>query len=76
MDVSSAEAKKRVPELIRAVENGEKIVIARHGKLVAQISPAPRDRRTIKWGAMRNRVKLLPGRDGHINPDRFLAGEL
>jgi prevent-host-death family protein len=30
MDVSIAEAKNRLPELIRAVEDGEKIVITRH----------------------------------------------
>jgi prevent-host-death family protein len=76
MDVSIAEAKNRLPELIRAVENGEKIVITRHGKPVAQITPAPGDRRTIKWGAMRERIKLLPGWDDHVDPDRFLAGEL
>jgi prevent-host-death family protein len=76
MDVSIAEAKNRLPELIRAVENGEKIVITRHGKAVAQITPAPRERRTIRWGAMRDSIKLLPGWDDHIDPDRFLAGEL
>jgi prevent-host-death family protein len=76
MDVSIAEAKNRLPELIRAVENGEKIIITRHGKAVAQITPAPRGRRPIKWGAMRDRIKLPPGWDDHIDPDRFLAGEL
>jgi prevent-host-death family protein len=76
MDVSIAEAKNRLPELIRAVENGEKIIITRHGKSVAQITPAPRGRRPIKWGAMRDRIKLPPGWDDHIDPDRFLAGEL
>lgn len=42
MEVSIAEAKNRLPELIRAVENGEKVVITRHGKPVAQITPPPR----------------------------------
>jgi prevent-host-death family protein len=36
MDVNVAEAKNRLPELIRLMENGE-IVITRHGKPVAQI---------------------------------------
>ena len=35
MDVSIAEAKNRLPELIRAVEEGGKVVITRHGKPVA-----------------------------------------
>ena len=37
MDVSIADAKNRLPELIRAVEEGKKIVITRHGKPVAQL---------------------------------------
>ena len=76
MDVSIAEAKNRLPELIRAVENGEKIVITRHGKAVAQIAPPPPERRRIQWGAMRDRIKLLPGWDDPIDLDQFLAGGL
>ena len=76
MDVSIAEAKNRLPELIRAVEDGEKVVITRHGKPVAQITPAPRERRPIQWDAMRDRIKLLPGWDDSIDLDRFLAGDL
>ena len=34
MDVSIA-AKNRLPELIRAMEEGENIIITRHGKAVA-----------------------------------------
>ena len=76
MDVSIAEAKNRLPELIRAVEGGEKIVITRHGKPVAQITPAPAERRQIRWGAMRNRLRLLPGWEDPVDLDRFLMGEL
>jgi prevent-host-death family protein len=76
MDVSIAEAKNRLPELIRAVEKGEQIVITRHGKAVAQITPPPSTRRPIQWGAMRDRIKLLPGWDDPIDLDQFLAGDL
>ena len=76
MDVSIAEAKNRLTELIRAVENGEKVVITRHGKPVAQIAPPPKERRQIQWGSMRDRIKLLPGWDDPIDPDAFLAGDL
>ena len=76
MDVSIAEAKNRLPELVRAVESGEEVVITRHGKPVAQITPAPATRRPVQWGAMRGRIKLLPGWDDPIDVDRFLAGEL
>jgi prevent-host-death family protein len=76
MEVSVAEAKNRLPELIRAVEEGEKVVITRHGKPVAQLTGPPSETRRIQWGAMRGRIKLLPGWDDSIDLDRFLAGDL
>lgn len=76
MDVSIAEAKNKLPELIRAVEAGECVVITRHGKAVAQLKPAPAVRRTVQWGAMRGRIKLQPGWDEPIEIDNFLAGDL
>jgi antitoxin (DNA-binding transcriptional repressor) of toxin-antitoxin stability system len=75
VDVSIADAKNRLTELIRAVEDGEEIVITRHGRPVAQITAPPVTRRNIKWGAMRDRIKFLPGWDEGIDLDRFLAGE-
>jgi prevent-host-death family protein len=76
MDVSVAEAKNRLPELIRAVEEGEKVVITRHGKPVAQLSPPPAERRRVRLGGMKDRIELRAGWDAPIDPDRFLAGEL
>jgi prevent-host-death family protein len=76
MDVSIAQAKNRLTELIRAVEDGEQVIITRHGKPVAQLTPPPSARRQIQWGAMRGRIKLLPGWDDPIDLDRFLAGDL
>jgi prevent-host-death family protein len=48
MDVSIAEAKNRLPKLIRAVEGGEIVVITRRGKPVAQITPLASERRPIQ----------------------------
>jgi prevent-host-death family protein len=76
VDVSIAEAKNRLPELIRAMENGEQVIITRHGKPVAQIAPAPVERRVVRWGAMRGRVKLLPGWDEPITEEELLGGGL
>ena len=76
MDVSIAEAKNRLPELIRAVENGEKVVITRHGKPVAQIAPPPPDRRKVRLGGMKGRIQLMPGWDAPVDLDRFLEGDL
>ncbi|MBZ5580640.1 MAG: type II toxin-antitoxin system prevent-host-death family antitoxin [Acidobacteriia bacterium] len=76
MDISIAEAKNRLPEIIRAVENGEKVVITRHGKPVAQITPPPAERRKVRLGGMKDRIKLLPGWDASVDLDHFLAGDL
>ena len=61
MDVSMAEAKNRLPELIRAMEAGKKIVITRHGKAVAQLSPAPAERRAVQLGAMNGNSYVVLG---------------
>ena len=76
MDVSIAEAKNRLTEIIRAVEAGEKVIITRHGKPVAQITPPPRSRRKAQLGGMKDRIRLLPGWDAPVDLDRFLAGDL
>jgi prevent-host-death family protein len=76
MDVSTAEAKNRLPELIRAVEAGEWVVITRHGRPVAQIVPAPSASRKARLGGMKDSIRLLQGWDTPIDPDRFLEGDL
>jgi prevent-host-death family protein len=76
MNVSIADAKNRLPELIRAVENGEYVVITRHGKPVAQLTAVRPERRRIQWRAMCGRIRLLPGWDRAIDMDSFLAGDL
>ena len=74
MDVSIAEAKNRLPELIRAVENGESVVITRHGKPVAQLGPPPSQRRKVRLGGMKDRIQFSPGWDEPIDLDDFLSG--
>ena len=76
MTVSIAEAKDRLPELVRAVEGGEKIVITRHGRPVAQLAPPPVVRRRVRLGAMKDRIRLKRGWDAAIDDDRLLAGGL
>jgi antitoxin (DNA-binding transcriptional repressor) of toxin-antitoxin stability system len=58
------------------VENGEKVVITRHGKPVAQIAPPPPDRRKVRLGGMKGRIQLMPGWDAPVDLDRFLGGDL
>jgi len=76
MDISTAEAKNRLTELIRMVEGGEQVVITRHGRPVAQIAPPPADSRKAKLGGMKHRIRLLPGWDAPVDLDRFLEGGL
>jgi antitoxin (DNA-binding transcriptional repressor) of toxin-antitoxin stability system len=41
--VSVAEAKSKLPELLRAVETGERVTITRHGKPVAELGKPAND---------------------------------
>ena len=75
MDVSIADAKNRLPELIRAVERGKKVVITRHGKPVAQLSAAPLERRKVVLGGMKDRIRLLPGWEAPLDLEEFLEGD-
>jgi len=74
MDVSVDEAKNRLAELIRAVEEGEPVIITRDGMPVAQITGPPAERRKVRLGSMRDRIRLHPGWDAAVDPDRFLEG--
>jgi len=75
MDVSVAHAKNRLTQLVRAVEEGETVIITRNGKPVAQIAPLPATRRRkVRFGGLLGQIRLHPGWDAPIDPDRFLEG--
>jgi prevent-host-death family protein len=76
VDVSIADAKNRLTQLVRAVEEGESVVITRNGKPVAQLAPPPPKRRKVRFGSMRGRIRLLPGWDDPVDLDRFLEGDI
>jgi prevent-host-death family protein len=73
MDVGTAEAKNRFTELIRMVEDGEQVVITRHGRPVAQLAPPPAERRKARLGGMKGRIRLLPGWDDPITEEELLG---
>jgi len=72
MEINIDEAKNRFAELIRAVEDGQSVVITRHGKPIAQIGPPPLERRRVRLGGMKGRIRLLRGWDAPVNLDHFL----
>jgi prevent-host-death family protein len=76
MTVSIAEAKTHLPQLIRAVEEGETVVITRHGKPVALLGSPPPANGQVILGGMKDRVKLFPGWDAPVELDGFLTGDL
>ena len=74
MDVTILEARSRFQELIQAVEAGDQVIITRDGKPVAQLTKAPPDvvlapkkRRKVRLGTMKDRIKLLPGWDAPMD---------
>lgn len=48
--VSFTEFRRRASELFSEVENGETLIILRHGKAIAEISPANHNQsKTLSW---------------------------
>ena len=58
--VNMHDAKTRLSQLVARAERGERITIARAGKPVAQLGPAPRSKRAV-----------LPSDDPLLNLDQF-----
>jgi prevent-host-death family protein len=61
---TTAEAKARFSELIRRAEEGERISVTRHGKLVAEIVPSSSAARRPKLhGALKGKIWMAPDFD-------------
>ena len=74
MDVSIADAKNRLTELIRAVEDGSLPGMA---SPVAQIAPPAIHPPPRPGGGMKDRIiQLFPSWDAPVDLDRFLKGDL
>jgi prevent-host-death family protein len=76
MEIGTAEAKNRFTELIRFVEDGEQVVITRHGRPVAQITSPPMAPRKARLGGMKGRIRLLPGWDDPITEEELLGEDI
>ena len=59
MEVSVADAKNKLPELIKAVEGGESVTICRRGMPVADLVPTKANaRQEPRFGTLRGRVTI------------------
>ena len=60
MNVSVAEAKNKLTQLIQQVEKGERVTICRHGKPVVTLVPANDTEPTPrKFGTLKGKIKIL-----------------
>ena len=60
MKVSVADAKNRLPQLIKAVEDGEPVTICRHGTPVVDIVRTTQaDSEKPKFGTLKGQVTIL-----------------
>jgi prevent-host-death family protein len=58
MQIAIADAKARFADLIRRAENGESIVLTRHGQPVARLTGAPRQQDLPLFGALKGRIYI------------------
>jgi len=79
MNVSVADAKNKLPELIKAVEHGEQVTICRRGTPVADIVRTRRpSRKKRALGTLKGKIRILdpdwwkPMTDKEV--DAFLEG--
>lgn len=68
MNVSIYQAKNRLSELVKRAEQGEEVILSRHGRPVVQLIPAPVKKRAL--GSARGLIQ-------EIDPDWWkpLSGE-
>jgi antitoxin (DNA-binding transcriptional repressor) of toxin-antitoxin stability system len=59
MDVSVTEAKNKLTQLLTAVENGERVSIRRHGRVIAELVQ-PSARRAPRFGTLKGVVQMTP----------------
>jgi prevent-host-death family protein len=59
MDISVAEAKAHLSELIEQVTKGEEVTITKRGKPVARLTPVIREREQINAAALRAHTEKM-----------------
>lgn len=59
MNVSVTEAKNKLTQLLAAVEQGERVTIRRHGRVIAELVQ-PSARRLPTFGTLKGVVQMTP----------------
>ncbi len=73
--VNMHQAKTQFSKLIVSVENGEEIIIARHGKPVAKLVPISKDVSPRRPGSAKGKFKVPPEFFEPLPPDVLKAFE-
>jgi prevent-host-death family protein len=78
MEVTAAYAKANLPELLKAVEKGEKVTVSRYNKPVADLVPAAKAQKPVpKFGTGKDKVKIIdPNWDKAIETEEDLEAFL
>jgi antitoxin (DNA-binding transcriptional repressor) of toxin-antitoxin stability system len=63
LTVNTHEAKSRLSELLRLVENGDQVFLARNGVTIAQIVRAAQTRPVRRPGVAKGMIKVAEGYD-------------
>ena len=72
LSVSVYETKARLSQLLNQVEQGEQVIITRHGKPVAQLLPVTPAAKHRKLGTLRGRLRIADDFDAPL-PDELIA---
>ncbi len=71
--VNIYEAKTRLSQLVDRAAAGEDVVVSRNGKPLARITQLEGEKRRVKFGVLKGRVRIAPDFDAAL-PDNVLAG--
>ena len=69
--VNTHDAKTLLSQLLRRVEEGEEIVIARDGKPIARLVPERPTRGPVRLGTARGQVKFAADWDAPMTPEEL-----
>ncbi len=71
-EIQSSDAKIHLPQLLNAVERGETLIITRHGRPIARLSPEVDDRQAQVQCAVEN-IKAIRKRIKKISTPEVIA---